>query len=254
MEQEGGRVNPRFCSKKLAVEDDWGWNWWLPPGWAGTMSHESSGGRHQIHPPNQVKWIQPNQVIRRSHFGETKPSLFPDFDLFRRRHSAVVIWLFEMGSRPNNTTTVNFEANASTSIKKGLRCSSPSLHISLCHKMPNLAPPARPTQPKTQLKNSVSKHLIVHGPHHRHFCRTPQYFFKCQEVPPQEVLLGVTSFFSALQAIMILFNDMLKFWTECFINLKFWLYQFTRLIGLALHKEAVNAVWKGPPNNYIRQS
>ena len=118
MEQEGGRVNPRFCSKKLAVEDDWGWNWWLPPGWAGTMSHESSGGRHQIHPPNQVKWIQPNQVIRRSHFGETKPSLFPDFDLFRRRHSAVVIWLFEMGSRPNNTTTVNFEANASTTIKK----------------------------------------------------------------------------------------------------------------------------------------
>ena len=143
MEQEGGRENPRFCSKKLAVEDDWGWNWWLPPASASTMSHETSGGRHQIHSLNQVKWVQPNQVIRRSHFGETKPSLFPDFDLFRRWHSAVVIWLFEMGSRPNNTTTVNFEANTSTTIKKGLRCSSPSLHISLCHKMPNLATPAQ---------------------------------------------------------------------------------------------------------------
>ena len=118
-----------------------GWDWWLPASLS-RLSHETSGVRHQIHSPQSSQMGSTQSSCKKTGFPTKRiwpSSQIPPF--LGRRTIMVVTRLVETGPRPNNTTTVDFEANAFRPIKKGLNHPKTSL---LAIKCPNLAPPTHP--------------------------------------------------------------------------------------------------------------
>ena len=130
-----------FDPKSRPVKMIRGWDWWLPASLS-RLSHETSGVRHQIHSPQSSQMGSTQSSCKKTGF-PTKwiwpSSQIPPF--LGRRTIMVVTRLVETGPRPNNTTTVDFEANAFRPIKKGLNHPKTSL---LAIKCPNLAPPTHP--------------------------------------------------------------------------------------------------------------